>query len=148
MLARKARMAIEAEFSPYDYGRRLSGYGKELSFTVKEEDLLPLRTWSSHHGVPILFVQVYLDSAHFLELARLNGWIADGSVKRKVERAYNKPVYYTPMSKGCSFGVFAEMPHIHAEVILDKYGKYTAFRKVTGGRVVLSQDMRDLLGVP
>jgi hypothetical protein len=144
-LARQAILAIESEFSPYAYKHRLAGYGKQLSFTIKDEDLSPLVQWQTHFDVPLGIVQCYLDSAYFLPFTTLLAGIKDGTIRKKMERAYNKPVYYPPMSKGIDFGGFSKPPGIAAEVFLDKYGKYTAIRKVTGGALSLSAEMRAIV---
>ena len=144
-LARCATLAIESEFSPYAYSHRLAEYGKELSFTIKDEDLGPLTKWQEHFEVPLGIAQCYLDSTYFLPFATLLAGIKDGSIKKKMERTYNKPVYYPPMSKGITFGKFSDPPKIAAKVILDKYGKYTAIRIVTGGVLSLSAEMRTLV---
>jgi hypothetical protein len=144
-LARRAILAIESEFSPYAYKHRLTEYGKELSFTIKDEDLAPLVRWQKHFGVPLGIAQCYLDSTYFLHFEVLLAGIADGTIRKQIERSYNKPVYYPAMSKGIVFGEFSDVPEIAAEVILDKYGKYTAIRKVTGGALSLSAEMAALL---
>jgi hypothetical protein len=142
----KAILAIESEFSPYDYGHRIREYGKELSFTLKDEDLQPLRRWvETFGGVQLGLVQVYLDSAFYLSFATLSAGIADGTIKRQRERAYNKDVYYPSMSKGIPFASFTHRPVVAADILLDKYGKYTPFRKVTGGLLSLSGEMREVL---
>lgn len=145
-VVRKAKFAIESEFSPYNYAHRLEQYGKGLSFTIKDEDLLPILRWKAHFGVEVGIVQIFLDSAFILTAQSLEDGIKDGTIKKTVERSYNKEVYYPPMSRGVVFGKFSRMPTIAAEVILDKYGKYTPFRKTTGGELVLSDESLKLLG--
>ena len=139
-LVHKAVFAIESEFSPYAYHHRLAQYGEELSFTVKEEDLLPILTWSRHFKIEVGIVQLFLDSAYMLPVSKLSDGIANGLVKRHIERSYNKPVYYTRMSQGMVFGEFITYPTISADLILDRFSKYTPFRHVTGGDLRLSDD--------
>ena len=145
VLAREAVLAIESEFSPYDYKHRLKGYGKELSFTIKDEDLKPLKKWHRYFQVPLGIVQVYFDSAYFLAFESLVRGIKDGTIKKQIERNYNKPVYYPKMSTGIPFAEFASTPKIKGDVIRDKYGKYTPLRKVEGGKLKLSPGMRKIL---
>lgn len=142
IVVKKARLAIESEFSPYNYAHRIEQYGKELSFTIKDEDLLPTLKWKSHFGVEVGIVQLFLDSAFMLAVQDLQDGIKAGTIKKTFERSYKKDVYYPPMSAGITFGSFVEMPTIAAEVILDKYGKYTAYRKTEGGELVLSDETR------
>ena len=144
-LARKAILAIECEFSPYNYGHRLTQYGTELSFTIKDEDLAPLRQWQEYFGVPLGIAQIYLDSAYFLSFKTLTDGIATGAIRQQIERTYRKPVYYPKMSKGIVFGRFEQMPEIWGGVILDKYGKYTPFREVTGGVLTLAEEMENYI---
>lgn len=144
-LARKAVLAIESEFSPYAYKHRLEGYGKELSFTIKDEDLAPLKAWHSYFGVPLGIVQVYFDSSYFLAFQSLIDGIASGAIKGQIERAYKKRVYYPKMSTGIPFGEYVEAPTMKAENILDKYGKYTPLRKVEGGKIRLTDEIRKIL---
>jgi hypothetical protein len=144
-LAQCAVMAVETEFSPYAYKHRLEQYGKELSFTIKDEDLRPLTTWHEHFFIPLGIVQVYLDSTYFLSFDTLLEGISAGTIRKQHERAYGKAVYYPPMSTGIPFAEYVEFPTIEAEVILDKYGKYTAYRKVIGGKLHLTEGMRELL---
>jgi hypothetical protein len=144
-LARKAVLAIESEFSPYDYKHRLDGYGKELSFTIKDEDLKPLKKWHQYFEVPLGIVQVYFDSSYFLAFQSLLDGIKDGTIKKQIERNYNKPVYYPKMSTGIPFAEFTSGPKIRGDVIRDKYGKYTPLRKVEGGKLKLSPEMRKIL---
>ncbi len=144
-LARRAVMAIESEFSPYAYKHRLEHYEKELSFTIKDEDLKPLVKWHKYFDVPLGIAQVYFDSAYFLSFGLLLDGIKSGAIKRQIERAYKKPVYYPKMSLGVPFGDFVENPAMGADNILDKYGKYTPVRKVTGGKLKISDDMRAVL---
>lgn len=144
-IVRKARLAIESEFSPYNYGHRLENYGVELSFTIKEEDLEPTKKWRDHFGVEIGITQVFLDRAYLLPVGTLLEGIANGSIKRSFERSYRKYVYYPRMSRGIEFGVYQAEPTITAEVILSKHGKYTAFRRVTGGSLNLTPEMLDFI---
>jgi len=145
-LVGKAIFAIESEFSPYAYRHRLSEYGKELSFTVKEEDLEPTAAWRDHFEIEVGIVQVFLDSAFLLPVTTLLDGIADRSIKRTIERSYNKAVYYTPMSRGTPFGEFDDIPKVSAEVLLDKYGKYTPYRRVGGGGLRLTRQAREVIG--
>jgi hypothetical protein len=144
-LARRAALAIESEFSPYAYKHRLEGYGKELSFTIKDEDLEPLKKWHKHFEVPLGIVQIYFDSCYFLAFKSLVDGITSGAIKGQIERAYKKLVYYPKMSTGISFGEYSEAPIMGADVILDKYGKYTPLRKVIGGKIKLTKEMREIL---
>jgi hypothetical protein len=145
-VVRKAKFAIESEFSPYNYAHRRQHYPKgKLSFTIKEEDLQPTIDWYTHFDVEIGIAQIFLDSAFMLPVSTLISGIADGSIKRQFERSYSKYVYYPPLDRGIIFGVFSEPPSIMADVILTPYGKYEAFRKVTGGLLTLSDDVRALL---
>lgn len=144
-VVQKARVAIESEFSPYNYGHRLAEYGKGLSFTIKDEDWTPLCNWKAHHGVEVGIAQIFYDSAYMLLAHQLESGIANGTIKKQIERSYNKPVYYPPMDKGIVFGTFSEMPTISAEVILDKYGKHTPFRKTSGGVLTLTPDVAAML---
>ena len=141
LLAKKATLAIECEFSPYNYKHRLANYGKELSFTIKDEDLKPLETWQEYFDVRLGIAQVYLDMSYFLPFETLTNGIASGAIRKQIERAYNKPVYYPRMSTGILFAEFEKMPEITGEVNLDIYGKYTALRRVTGGILVVTQVM-------
>lgn len=141
----KARLAIESEFSPYNYAHRLTEYGKGLSFTIKDEDWKPLCNWKGHHGVEVGITQIFYDSAYMLLAQQLEDGIADGTIKKKIERSYNKPVYYPPMDTGVVFGSFDEKPVVAAEVILDKYGKHTPYRKTSGGILTLTDEMIALL---
>ncbi len=145
-VVRKAIMAIESEFSPYMYQHRLQSYGKELSFTIKDEDLQPLLSWQTNFPVPLHIAQVYLDSSYILPFATLVRGINDGSIKKQIERNYNKPVYYPKMSVGVPMANFVELPQTSADTVLDEYGKYTAFRLVTGGKLELTPEVRNLLG--
>lgn len=144
-LAKKASLAIESEFSPYAYKHRLELYKKELSFTIKDEDLAPLKKWHKHFAVPLGIVQVYFDSSYFLAFQSLIDGIDGGTIKGQIERAYKKLVYYPKMSTGIAFGEYVEAPTMKAENILDKYGKYTPLRKVEGGRIKLTDDMRKII---
>ena len=144
-LARRAILAIESEFSPYAYKHRLAEYGKELSFTIKDEDFKPLKQWHRHFKVPLGIVQCYLDSTYFLPFKTLVDGINSGTIRKQIERSYNKAVYYPRMSTGIAFAEFSSLPTIAAGVILDKYGKYTAIRQVTGGTLRLTSTMRRLL---
>jgi hypothetical protein len=78
--------------------------------------------------VPLGIVQCYLDSSYFLPFETLLEGIKSGTIKRKIERSYNKPVYYPHMR--ITFAEFSDLAKISAKVILDKYGKYTAYRKL------------------
>lgn len=144
-VVKKAKIAIESEFSPYNYTHRIEKYGKHLSFTVKDEDLAPLVKWRTNFQVEIGIVQVFLDSAFFLTVGSLLKGIADGSIKKTRERSYNKDVYYPPMTRGFSFGNYTSRPEIAADLILDKYGKYTAYRVVTGGEMKISDEIAKLI---
>lgn len=144
-IVRKARLAIEGEFSPYQYAHRMREYGKGLSFTIKEEDLQPTLDWRDHYRVEVGIAQVFYDEAYLIFLQNLESGIADGSIKRKMESSYNKPVYYPPMKRGLIFGTFVENPKISADLLLDKYGKLTPFRKTEGGRIAISEALKRIL---
>jgi hypothetical protein len=62
-----------------------------------------------------------------------------------IERNYNKPVYYPPISRGIRFGTFVERPSISAEVIVNDYGKYLPYRKVVVGELEATDELRAFL---
>jgi hypothetical protein len=144
-LARKACLAVECEFSPYNYAHRLANTGKQLSFTIKDEDLRPLKKWTKHFKVPLGIAQIYLDSAYFLPFDVLLKGIASGAIQKKIERAYNKEVFYPKMNTGMLFAKFSAMPALSGKVVLDEHGKYTPVRQVDGGKLKLSTEMEGYL---
>lgn len=62
-LVGSALAAAEVEMSLWSVKR-----AKKLSFTVKEEDVSPLKSWRKRFGIPVLVFQVFIDELHFAPL--------------------------------------------------------------------------------
>jgi len=125
--------------------------GKDLNFTVKEEDLDVLIRWSqTYDNKKVYYVQFFFDSAFALSFDQIRQLLQFGRKNRdyrlKVDRKTEKNTYFIPVSKGVGFADCTEMPTLDCETLIDEIGKVMAIRTPQGGKYALSPEfVEDLL---
>lgn len=136
----KAVAAIEVETSVWRVHKYQAATGKELSFTVKHEDLEPLNTWLAEHKTPLYVVQVFHDSAWMVPFETILALIADGSVKAQKPYRTGKDTYSVPLSHGMEMGPLAE-PTVEGKLLEEDNGRVTPYIDYKGGGLTLADQV-------
>lgn len=105
-----------------------------LSFTIKEEDLIPLRNWIRGNKPPLYVVQVFYDQAFALPFAKLETLIAEGKIKAIPDRFTEKPTYNVPLAEGVLLGDIPE-PEVEGRVYKAPNGRVTVYGRLTGSHI-------------
>lgn len=125
--------------------------GKDLNFTVKEEDLEVLDRWrKTYNNKKVYYIQFFFDISFALPFNTIMHLLQSGREGRdytlKVDKKTGKKTYFIPVSKGIKFGDCIEMPILDCETLIDERGQVMAIRTPKGGKYVLSEEfVRDLL---
>lgn len=127
--------------------------GKDLNFTVKEEDLSVLIKWSeTYNNTKVYYVQFFFDSAFALSFNRIRSLLQykgrGKGYSLRVDRRTEKNTYFIPVSKGVKFADCEEMPRLDCETLIDEIGKVMAIRTPKGGKYVLSPEFIEDLRSP
>jgi len=125
-LVKRAVLALEVEHSIWS-AKRATRAGMPLSFTVKEEDVQPLRSWLERYGVPIVVFQVFLDELHACPLEEV---VSKGTLRR--DRITKKKTYFLPISPQTRLADI-EGVYFDAKVEFDEKGKLIPFVMLKGG---------------
>jgi hypothetical protein len=130
-----ATAAIEVETSLWQVKRATVS----LSFTVKEEDLRPLRNWVRASRPPLYVVQVFYDQAYVMPFSKLEFLISPRAparrrVKAVPDRWTKKPTYNVPLSEGVLLGDIPE-PDVEGRVFKAPNGRVTVYGRLTGSRI-------------
>jgi len=125
-LVKRAVLTLEVEHSIWSVKRAVQ-VGTPLSFTVKEEDVQPLRSWLKKYEVPIVVFQVFLDELHACPLEEV---VNRGELRR--DRTTRKVTYFLPTSTQTRL---ADMEGVYfdAKVEFDRKGKLIPFVALKGG---------------
>jgi len=124
-LVKEAVLGLEVEQSMW-FVKRAKG---PLSFTVKEEDVVRLRSWQERFGVPIVIFQVFLDEVHACPLDEV---ISGKKPRRDPET--KKLTYFHPISKWTRLADI-EGVNFEAKVEVDERGKLVPFVMLVGGEL-------------
>ncbi len=130
-----ATSAIEVETSLWQVKRATVS----LSFTVKDEDLGPLRNWVRSNRPPLYVVQVFYDQAFALPFSKLEHLIGTGApAGRRVlavpDRFTGKPTYNVPLGEGALLGDIPE-PDVEGRVFKAPNGRVTVYGRLTGSQI-------------
>lgn len=136
----KAVAAIEVETSVWRVYKYQAATGKELSFTVKDEDLEPLNTWIAAHKTALYVAQVFHDSAWIVPFETILARIADGSVKAQKPYRTGKDTYSVPLSQGMEMGSLQE-PTVEGKLLEEDSGRVTPYIDYKGGGLTLSDQV-------
>ncbi|RLG37264.1 MAG: hypothetical protein DRN91_05925 [Candidatus Alkanophagales archaeon] len=122
-LVRGAVLAIEVEQSMWSVKRATTS----LSFTVKEEDVQPLKAWVHRFEVPIVVFQVFVDELHASPLEEI---LNKG--KLDYDPTIKKKVYFLEVSPQTRL---ADIKNVgfYAKVEFDEKGRLVPFVMLEGG---------------
>lgn len=167
-IVRKAIVGIECRSSSYFYdeyvsSRKREGAEKELSITVKDEDLERVNQWIKTYcgRIPIYYVQIFFDKAFALEYDKilhiirqakqmklLEGRIKIANYRHKMEKKTGKWTHYIGVTHGKICAIALESPTLDSEVIKSWNGKVMAIRMPKGGKYRLTDEfIRELLSI-
>jgi hypothetical protein len=110
-----------------------------LSFTVKEEDLAPLRNWVAANRPALFVVQVFYDQAFALPFKKLEFLISKAApasrrIDAEPDRFTKKPTYNIPLSEGTLLGDIPE-PEVEGRVFKAPNGRVTVYGRLTGSSI-------------
>jgi len=100
LLLANALAGVEIKSSLFDWGRRLCyqptvGSKKPpVSIPLKEEEIPDLVRWQTTHRIPIMIVQVFVDSVHACSLDHFRGAIKDRRAHCYTEQKTTKTTCY------------------------------------------------------
>jgi hypothetical protein len=130
-----ASAAIEVETSLWQVKKCVL----QLSFTVKEEDLPPLRNWVKTNRVPLYIVQVFYDQAYALPFTTFEYLISpaapsDERVVAIEDRFTKKPTYSVPLTYGKWLGDIPEAD-VEGRIFKADNGRVTVYGRLTGSQI-------------
>jgi hypothetical protein len=128
-LVKLAVIGLEVELSIWSM-KRFTQTGKSLSFTVKVEDVQPLRSWMEKYEIPIVIFQVFLDELHACPLDKI---IVEGEIRRDPKT--RKLTHFFPASAQTRL-TDVEGIYFDAKVEFTKDGMLVPFVTLKGGRFV------------
>lgn len=145
----KAIAGIECRSSSYYYDNYIKARKeKELSITVKDEDLERINKWRKTYcgSKPVYYVQVFFDKGFYLSYDDILRIIAQGKTKSlpyyrfEVDRKTQKATHFIGMkyAKLCLTSI--ESPTIDAEPIRAWDGRVYAIRSPKGGSYKLTDE--------
>lgn len=110
-----------------------------LSFTVKEEDLGPLRNWVAANRARLYIVQVFYDQAYALAFDKLEFVInPNTSPHRRViaepDRFTGKLTYNVPLKEGVLLGDIPE-PDVEGRIFKASNGRVTVYGRLTNSHI-------------
>jgi hypothetical protein len=135
-----AVVAIEVETSVWRVRKYRTATGKDLSFTVKDEDLEPLKTWVAEHRKPLYIAQVFHDTAWMVSFDTVLARISGGSVRAEVNYRTGKATYSVPLSTGMEMGPLQE-PTVEGKLLEEDNGRVTPYIDYKGGGLTLSEQV-------
>ena len=122
-LVKKAVLALEVEQSIWSVKRAIV----PLSFTVKEEDVSPLREWLQKFRIPIVVFQVFVDEIYISLLEEI---VSKGKLRR--DPTTGKPTYFLQVSPQMRLTDIGDV-YFDAKVEFDEKGKLIPFVMLKGG---------------
>jgi hypothetical protein len=122
-LVEKAVLGLEVEHSAWSVKRAR----RALSFTVKEEDVQPLKGWQERFRVPVVVLQAFLDELHARPLEEV---VREG--RRRRDHSTKKMTYFLPTSAQTRLADI-EGVYFDARVEFDGKGKLIPFVTLKGG---------------
>jgi len=130
-----AAAAVEVETSLWQVKRATV----QLSFTVKEEDLAPLRNWVTTAGVPLFVVQVFYDQAYALPFRAFEYVISPAApperhVEAVQDRFTKKLTYSVSLREGRLLGDIPE-PDVEGRVFKAPNGRVTVYGRLVGSHI-------------
>lgn len=128
-----ATAAVEVETSLWIV-KRATAAGVGLSFTIKDEDLGPLRNWVRANRPPLYVIQVFYDQALILPFGKLEQLIREKVVKAVPDRFTDKPTYNVPLSEGFLLGDISE-PDVEGRAFKAPNGRVTVYGRLTGSHI-------------
>lgn len=142
--------AFEVKASQPSYAARKREEGSGFNFTVKVEELRVFQRFIQKTGLPLFFVQVFLDEVHLLPLeellervthpAKLGGY--------KIERHtgnQGKATIYLPLSEGKQIGFIDAEPEKEVVTLLRSNGQPLDYVGYSAGRITLNPAVLDQL---
>jgi hypothetical protein len=130
-----AAAAIEVETSLWQVKRA----SVPLSFTVKDEDLPPLRNWVKSNRIALYMTQVFYDQAYVLPFETFEFVTSPGAPpERRIsaieDRFTKKLTYSVPLKEGALLGDIPE-PDVEGRVFKAPNGRVTVYGRLTGSHV-------------
>lgn len=155
----KSIAGIECRSSSYyydEYVKARGREGKELSITVKEEDIERLIKWRKTYcgSKPLFYLQLFFDKGFFISFDRVLEIIAQAKTRKiehyrfAVDRKTGKATHFIGMSHAKVCLIAIEYPKVVAKSIKAWDGKVYAIRTPEGGKFKLNEEfIQELLSL-
>jgi hypothetical protein len=156
----KSIAGIECRSSSYyydEYVKRRGEDDKELSITVKDEDIDRLIKWRDTYcgSKPIYYLQLFFDKGFFISFDKILDIIKRAQTKKvkhyrhEMEKKTGKMTHYIGVSHAKVGLIAIESPTVTAKPIVAWDGKVYAIRTPEGGRFALTDEFKqELLSLP
>ncbi len=133
----RAVVALEVRSSLWSV-REAKDAGKELSFTLKEEDIEPVCLWMRTHCKPVFYVQVFYDAIYGIPFQKL---VEEARNRKKAKKfpKTGKLTYTVPLSVGIKFAVAKEEPKLEPGLWRHK-GNIIPYVRFKGGEFKLTDE--------
>jgi len=152
----KSLAGIECRSSSYYYDEYIKARvkeGKELSITVKQEDIERLIKWRETYcgSKPLFYLQLFFDKGFFISLDRILEIIKQAKITKiknyryEVDRKTGKATHFIGMSHAKTGLIAVESPEVVAESIKAWDGKVYAIRTPKGGKFELTKEFIEVL---
>ena len=143
--------AIKYGQSRYNHELISSKEGKELSITVKEEDIERLIKWRKTYcgSKPLFYLQLFFDKGFFISFDEVLEIINQAKTRKvkhyrfEVDRKTGKATYFIGMSHAKVCLIAIEHPKVIAKSIKAWDGKVYAIRTPEGGKFKLTEICQD-----
>lgn len=152
----KSIAAVECRSSAYYYGKYIKARekeGKDLSITVKEEDIERVKKWiMTYCDKPVIYLQIFFDKGFFITFDNIlklieqkkKGIDVPGVRYEKVRRT-GKNTYFIPMKYAQPALIAEESPKIEAISIESWDGRVYAIVRPVRGRYKLTDKFKETL---
>ena len=152
----KSIAGIECRSSSYyydEYVKARGKEGKELSITVKEEDIERLIKWRKTYcgSKPLFYLQLFFDKGFFISFDEVLEIINQAKTRKvkhyrfEVDRKTGKATHFIGMSHAKVCLIAIEHPKVIAKSIKAWDGKVYAIRTPEGGKFKLTEEFVKML---
>jgi hypothetical protein len=144
-IVEKSIAGLECRSSTWLLEKYKKSTGRDLNFTIKEEDLAVIKRWrETYQNKKTYYIQLFFDSSFALSFDEIVKILKTGRRKKdynvEKEKKTGKLTYKIPISKGIKFANCIEEPTLCSETLTDEIGQVMAIRTPRGGKYILSEE--------
>jgi hypothetical protein len=147
----KSIAGLECRSSTWILEKYRKSTGRDLNFTIKNEDLDVIKKWmTTYKNKRVYYVQLFFNGSFAISFDEIMKILNTGKKGYdyivKKESKTGKLTYKIPVSKGVKFAECVEMPTLGSKTLIDEIGQVMAIRTPEGGKYALSEEfVNDLM---